>query len=135
MLKNLFIVCQKWKNADIICYKLVQLVLCNKKMSENKKIKNMMKIHEKSKYWQRNFAYLLNDLRNYNEALRKNGTYHNINIKSHKKPGFHPLYWRCIFRKTIGRGTKFTTLSSHFRVNAYKKSPSKQKCLLRLVFQ
>ena len=40
----------KVKNAYIICYKLVQLVLCNKKMSENKKIKNMMKIHEKSKY-------------------------------------------------------------------------------------
>ena len=47
-----------------------------------------MKIDENSWYWQRNSSYLLNDLRNLNEIFRKDVRYDNI--KSHKKPGFHP---------------------------------------------
>ena len=38
-----------------------------------------------------------NDLRNCNEIFRKDVTYDNI--KSHKKPGFHPLFRRHIFEK------------------------------------
>ena len=34
------------------------------------------------------------------------------NIKSHRKPGFHPLFRRYIFRKTTeGAGVKFAPLS------------------------
>ena len=33
---------------------------------------------------------ILNDLRNFNEIFRKDVTYDNI--KSHKKPVFHPLF-------------------------------------------
>ena len=51
---------------------------------------------------QRNSSYLLNDLRNFNEILRKDLTYDNI--KSHKKPGFHPFFRGYIFRKTKGAG-------------------------------
>ena len=36
------------------------------------------------------------------------------NIKSHKKPRFHPLFRRHIFRKTTGGGVKWTP--SRFRV-------------------
>ena len=43
----------------------------------------------------RNSSYLLNGLRNFNENLRKDVTYDNI--KSRKKPGFHPLFRRYIF--------------------------------------
>ena len=46
-------------------------------------------IYENSSYWQRKSAYLLNELRNFYEILRKDVTYNNI--KSHKKPGIHPL--------------------------------------------
>ena len=42
----------------------------------------------------------IKDLRNFNEIFRKSVTYYNI--KSHKKPGFHPLFRRCVFRKTTG---------------------------------
>ena len=48
----------------------------------------------------RNYSYLLNNLRNFNEICRKDVNYDNI--KSHKKPGFHPLFRRNIFRKTTG---------------------------------
>ena len=51
---------------------------------------------------QRNSSYLLNNLRNFNEIFRKDVTYDNI--KSHKNPGFHPLFRRCIFRKTTRGG-------------------------------
>ena len=50
---------------------------------------------------QRNSLYLLNDLRNFNEIFRKDVTYDNI--KSHKKPGFYPLFRRYIFQKTTGK--------------------------------
>ena len=36
----------------------------------------------------------------FNESFRKNVAYDNI--KSHKKPGFHPPLQRYIFRKTTG---------------------------------
>ena len=39
---------------------------------------------------QRSSSYLLNNLRDFNEIFRKDVTYDNI--KSHKKPGFHPLF-------------------------------------------
>ena len=50
----------------------------------------------------------MNDLRNFNEIFRKDVTYDNI--KSHKKPGFHPLFRRYIFRKSTkgGAGGKLT---------------------------
>ena len=41
-----------------------------------------MKIDENSYYWQRNYSYLLSDLRNSNEIFRKDATYDHI--KSHK---------------------------------------------------
>ena len=44
---------------------------------------------------QRNSSFLLSDLRNFNEIFRKDVTYDNI--KSHKKPGFHPLFSRYIY--------------------------------------
>ena len=54
---------------------------------------------------QRNSSFLLSDLRNFNEIFRKDVTYDNI--KSHKKPGFHPLFSRYIYRKTTrGRGER-----------------------------
>ena len=37
----------KWKNVDIICYKLMPLVICK----EIQKIKKLMKIDENSSYW------------------------------------------------------------------------------------
>ena len=43
----------------------------------------------------------MNDLRTFNENLRKDVTYDNI--KSHKKSGFHLLYRRYIFRKATER--------------------------------
>ena len=45
-------------------------------------------------------------LEEFNEIFRKDVTYGNI--KSHKKPGFHPLFRRYIFRKSTGRGFKLT---------------------------
>ena len=55
---------------------------------------------------QRNSSYLLNDLRNFNQILRKDVTYDNI--KSQKKTRFHPLFRRYIFRKITGE-VKLTT--------------------------
>ena len=43
----------------------------------------------------------MNDLRTFNENLRKDVTYDNI--KSHKKSGFHLLFRRYIFRKATER--------------------------------
>ena len=45
-----------------------------------------------------NILNLLNKFRNFNKVFREDITYDNI--KSHKKPGFHPLFRRYIFRKT-----------------------------------
>ena len=74
------------------------------------KKKKMMKIDENSFYCKRNSSCVLNKLRNFNEIFRKDVTYDNMkfsgkmwlndNIKSHKKPGDHPLFRRYIFRKT-----------------------------------
>ena len=55
-----------------------------------------MKIDEKSNI-DRNYLYVLND---FLKILRKDGTYDHI--ESHKKPGFHPLFRRYIFRKATG---------------------------------
>ena len=58
------------------------------------KSKNSMKIDEMA-IIDRNSSYLLNSLRNFNENLRKDVTYDNL--KSRKKPGFHPLFRRYFF--------------------------------------
>ena len=58
------------------------------------KSKNSMKIDEMA-IIDRNSSYLLNGLRNFNENLRKDVTYDNL--KSRKKPGFHPLFRRYFF--------------------------------------
>ena len=42
----------------------------------------------------------MNDLSNFNEIFREDMTYDNI--KSNKKPVFHPLIRRYIFQKTTG---------------------------------
>ena len=55
-----------------------------------------MKIDENSNI-DRNYLYVLND---FLKILRKDGTYDHI--ESHKKPGFHPLFIRYIFRKATG---------------------------------
>ena len=49
-----------------------------------------------------NLTKLLNDLKNFNEVFRKDVPYDNTKI--HKKPAFHPLFRRHIFRKTTGGG-------------------------------
>ena len=59
---------------------LVSLQQGNVKQSEK-----MMKIVNVK----RNFSYLLNELRNFNETFRRDVTYDNI--KCHKKPGLHPF--------------------------------------------
>ena len=61
-----------------------------------------MKIDENSWYCQLKSSYLLNNLRNFNEVFRKGVTYDNI--KSYKKPEFHPLFIRYIFGKTTREG-------------------------------
>ena len=58
------------------------------------KSKNSMKIDEMA-IIDRNSSYLLNGLRNFNGNLRKDVTYDNL--KSRKKPGFHPLFRRYFF--------------------------------------
>ena len=55
-----------------------------------------MKIDENSNI-DRNYLYVLND---FLKILRKDGNYDHI--ESHKKPGFHPLFRRYIFRKATG---------------------------------
>ena len=61
-----------------------------------------MNIDENSYYWQGNFPYLPNDLRNgiFNEIFREDVAYENT--KSHKKSGFYPLFKRYFFQKTSG---------------------------------
>ena len=39
----------------------------------------------------------------FNETFRKNADYDNI--KSHEKPGFHPVFRRFGFQKTTGGGS------------------------------
>ena len=56
-----------------------------------------MKIDENSWYWQGNSWYFRNDLMNFNEIFRKDVTFDSI--KSHKKPGFHPLLKASFFEK------------------------------------
>ena len=87
----------------------------------------IQKIDKNSWYWQRKSSYLLNDQRNFNKIFRKDVTYGNI--KSHKKPGVHPLSRRYIFEKTIGRGVKLT-LPSLLRANN-----SKQTCRTQIYFE
>ena len=49
-----------------------------------------------------NSSCFLNDWKNFNEIFKKDVP--NDNMKSYKKPGFHPLSRKYIFRKTIGGG-------------------------------
>ena len=57
-------------------------------------------IWQKKKNSQKNFSYLLNDLRKLNEIFWEDVTYDNI--KSHKKQELHLDFRRYIFRKTAG---------------------------------
>ena len=59
----------------------------------------------------------MNDLSNFNEILRKDVPYDNI--KSHRKPGFHPFFRRYIFWEITGGGQFDSSPpppSSHFSV-------------------
>ena len=67
-------------------------------------------IDENDWYWRRKASYILNDLRRFNKIFRKVLAYDNI--KSHKKPGIHPLSRKCIFGKTTGEGVKLPPPSS-----------------------
>ena len=96
LLKNIFRVCWKWKNTDIICYKLTSLVSLSQ--GNVKKSKKLIKIDENSLYCQRKSPYLLKDLWNFNEIFRNDVAYDNI--KNHKNPGIHYLFSRCFFKKT-----------------------------------
>ena len=73
---------------------LMSLVFCNKEISKFEKLMKMVR--------RRKSSYLLNDLRNFNEIFRKDVTYDNI--KSHKKPGLHPVPEKHIFGKITGGG-------------------------------
>ena len=84
LLKNIFRVCWKWKNTDIICYKLTSLVSLSQ--GNVKKSKKLIKIDENSQYCQRKSPYLLNDLWNFNDIFRNDVAYDNI--KSHKNQEF-----------------------------------------------
>ena len=44
----------------------------------------------------------MNDLRKFNEILRKDVAYNKV--KSHKRAGFHALFGRYFFGKTTGGG-------------------------------
>ena len=101
LLNNLFEVCWKWKNADIICYKLTPLVSLQQKSKIPFFVKNPKKWWESIKIANID-RDLLNSLRNFNEIFRKDVTLTCDNIKSHKKPVFHPLFRRYIFQKTAG---------------------------------
>ena len=54
-----------------------------------------MKIDKNSYHRQRDYSYFLNHLRNFNENFSKDVI--DDDIKSHKKPGFYPLFRRYIF--------------------------------------
>ena len=78
MLNNLSKVCWKWKNADIICYKLISLDSCKKVMSKNPKNQGkLMKIAD------------------INREFLPGKIYFKIILKVTKKQGFtsplHPL--------------------------------------------
>ena len=73
MLNNLFKVCWKWKNADVISFFV-------------------------TRKFQRKFSYFLKDMRNLNAIFRQDVTYDNV--KSHKEAWVHPLFRRYIFGKT-----------------------------------
>ena len=64
-------------------------------------------------------------MRNFNEIFRKNVAYDNI--ESHKKPWFHLLFRRYIFRKTTGevKLTPPAVLGLKHVKNKLKKSHSK----------
>ena len=109
LLKNAFKVCGKWRNADVICYKLTPLVSLQQR--NVKKSKNLMKIDENSEYWQRSSSYLLNDLKNFNKIFRKDATYDNI--KSRKQQDFTLSLEDTLFEKSQGGG-QFE--ASRFRV-------------------
>ena len=76
-----------------------------------------MKIDENSNI-DRNYLHLLNDLRNFNKILRKDGTYDDI--KSHKKPGFTLSLEDLFFEKRQGL-SNLTPPSSRFRVKTSMK--------------
>ena len=65
-------------------------------MSKNKK--NWWKLIKISWYLQRISSYFLNDLRKFNEIFKKDVSYNNNNFKSHKKPGFQPLFRRSSYQ-------------------------------------
>ena len=76
----------------------------------------------------------MNELRNFNEFFRNDVPYDNF--KSHKKPGFHPLFRRYNFRKTTGgRGCQTDPPSvalglnkERYRLKKFTKNTRTQLC-------
>ena len=79
-------------------------------------VKKIQKIDENSWSWRRSSSYLLNNLWNFSEIFRKDVTY---DIKSHKKPGLHPLSRRYIFGKTTAP-QPFKSLGFWFSISKAK---------------
>ena len=118
LLNNVFTVCWKWKNTDIICYILTSLVPMQQVNFE--KSKNLMKIvhieGDESSYLQI-FIYFLNDMRSINEISMKDVAYDNmlmIILKFTKKQGFNLSPENTFLEKTQGDWPP-----SLFRVNAF----------------
>ena len=82
LLKNIFRVCWKWKNTDIICY-IILTSLVSLSQGNVKKSKKLIKLNETSSYCRRKSPYLLDDLWNFNEIFRNDVAYDNS--KSHTK--------------------------------------------------
>ena len=59
------------------------------RFSVTRKCQKIRKIDENSKYWRKKSSYLLNDVRNFDEILRKGKTWKIIKIT--KKTGLHTL--------------------------------------------
>ena len=83
------------------------------------KYQKIRKIDENSWYWRRKSEYLQNNLKGFNETFMKKVTYDNI--KSHKKPGFHPLSRRYIFGKITG-GSQIASPQSLLRIKSFGNS-------------
>ena len=80
-------------------------------MSKNPKI--WWKLIKNSYNWQRKSSYLLNKLKYFNAIFRKVVNYDNI--KSLKKPGFHPFFGRYFFEKK--KKSEVKPHHIHFGVN------------------
>ena len=92
-----------------------------------RKCQIIWKIYENKYYWRRDSSYLLNDLRNFHDILRKDVTYDNI--KSHKKSRDSPSLWKMYFWKNHRGVTSRLKLDSHLQT----KTPAwlERKCQLQ----